>query len=361
VNASDRLYLQAAVDLAERGRFTCAPNPTVGCIIVRNGTIIGRGFHAETGEGHAEVNAIANAGGDVAGATVFVSLEPCSFVSRTPACAQTLIDAGVARVVVAAEDPHPRVSGAGINILRNAGIEVALILVPEALSQISGYTSRVTQSLPLVRVKTASSIDGATALESGESQWITGAEARADVQYWRARSDAVITGVGTVLADDPQMNVRDFDLAPYRQPLRVVLDGALQTPANAQILAAPGGALLVHDPETLVPDEIAGLENVELLAPEGGSRDLAAVLAALAELGCNEVMVEAGAGVCGAFATAELWDEWLCYIAPKWLGQASRGVANFEVAALQSAPQGEVMEVRRIGDDIRVRLARVPA
>lgn len=358
MNASDRLYLQAAADLAEQGRFTCAPNPTVGCVIVRDGEIVGRGFHVQTGDAHAEVNAIADAGGSVAGATVYVSLEPCSFVSRTPACSQTLIDAGVARVVVAAEDPHPRVAGSGINILRNAGIEVALILVPEVLSQIRGYASRVTQGRPLVRIKTATSMDGATALASGESQWITGPEARADVQYWRARSDAVITGIGTVLADDPQMNVRDQDLAPYRQPLRVVLDSALKTPADAQILAAPGEALLVHDPETTVPDGLGELDNVALWASDGGSRNLAALLEKLAELGCNEVLVEAGAQVCGAFVDADLWDEWLCYIAPAWLGQASLGVADFELAALANAPRAEIMEVRRMGDDIRVRLDR---
>ena len=199
VSTSDQLFLQAAIQLAERGRFTCAPNPTVGCVIARDGAIIGRGYHARTGEGHAEVNAIADAAQDLAGTTVYVSLEPCAFEGRTPACAKTLVTAGVARVVIAAEDPHPQVAGAGIGILRAAGIEVALMVQPEALALIEGYVSRVTRGLPWVRVKSASSLDGAISLGSGESQWITSPQARADVQYWRARSDAIITGVGTVL------------------------------------------------------------------------------------------------------------------------------------------------------------------
>jgi len=355
---SDRLFLRSAIELAERGRFTCAPNPTVGCVIVRDGRIIGRGFHARTGEGHAEVNAINDAAGDVAGATVYVSLEPCAFVGRTPACAQTLIDVQVARVVIAAEDPHPNVAGAGINMLRAAGVEVALMVQPAALELIEGYVSRITRARPLVRVKTASSLDGATALGNGESQWITGSAARADVQYWRARSDAIITGVATVRADDPQLNVRDADCLPCRQPLRVVLDSELRIPPDATLLHDGGETLLVHRPHVAVPSHLQRLPGVSCLAAAGGTEDLDGLLEHLAQLGCNEVLVEAGAKVCGSFAQQKLWDEWLCYIAPKWLGSDSRQLADVQVQALALAPQGSIKSVTMIGNDMRVQVTR---
>jgi len=360
VSPSDVVFLRATVALAERGRFTCAPNPTVGCIIVRDGGIIGRGFHQLTGRAHAEVNAIADAGGDVVGATVYVSLEPCAFVGRTPACAQTLIDAKVARVVVAAEDPHPKVAGRGLEMLRQAGIEANLITQPEALQLISGYTSREISGRPFVRIKTASSLDGAMALANGESQWITGSTARQDVQYWRARSDAIVTGVGTVLADDPQLNVRLETYSDCRQPLRVVLDSTLRIPAEARILQG-GNTLLVHVRGIEVPSYLQAIPNVELLGLEHGPTDLQAVLEHLALLGCNEVLVEAGPKVCGSFATntssTRLWDEWLCYVAPKWLGSASRPLADFALDVLANAPRSSIIETMNIGEDLRIRLA----
>ena len=370
---SDRVFLQATIELAELGRFTCAPNPTVGCIIVRGGAIIGRGHHVLTGSGHAEVNAIADAGGDVAGATVYISLEPCAFAGRTPACAQTLIDAKVARVVVAAGDPHPRVSGAGLKMLRTAGIQANLITQPEALDLIAGYACRVLDNKPFVRIKTASSMDGATALTSGESQWITGPQARDDVQYWRARSDAIITGIGTVLEDDPQLNVRAEQFRHAHQPLRVVLDARLRTPADARILNDGGATLLVHNTDAEIPEHLRALAELEapsetqmdaregegqvrLLGLNDGPRYLSAVLTHLAEQGCNEVLVEAGPQVCGSFAQADLWDEWLCYVAPKWLGSASRNLADFSLAVLANAPHGNIIELIKTGDDMRVRV-----
>ena len=356
MNPSDGVFLQASIELAERGRCTCAPNPTVGCIIVRQGLIIGRGYHALTGADHAEVNAIKDAGGEVAGATVYVSLEPCAFVGRTPACAQTLIDANVARVVIAAEDPHPQVAGAGIEMLRAAGVEVNLLTQAAALDAIAGYSCRIYNDRPLVRIKTASSMDGGTALASGESQWITGDAARHDVQYWRARSDAIITGVMTVLADDPQLNVRAAQFVDCLQPLRVVLDTRLRTPEHAQLLSDGGATLLVHDADAEVPAYFKNHDNVELLGLSGGPRDLAAVLTDLAQRGCNEVLVEAGAQVCGSFAAMALWDEWLCYVAPKWLGSGRRGLADINVTDLAGAPAGKILEVCQIGDDVRVRL-----
>ncbi len=353
MSAADPVFLEAAVELAERGRFTCAPNPTVGCIIWRDGRVLGRGWHARTGEGHAEVNAIADADGDVAGATVYVTLEPCAFVSRTPACAQTLIDAGVARVVIAAADPHPRVNGEGMRMLRDAGIEVTLLPLDAAAEAITGYVTRITRNRPFVRVKTASSMDGATALASGESQWITGPEARTDVQYWRARADAVITGIGTVLADDPQLNVRAAEYAGCTQPLRVVLDRHLRTPADAQVVADGGATLLVHHPDAWQPDYLERTENVSTLALDPGNLD--AVLEHLSAT-CNEVLVEAGPAVCGSFAAMKLWDEWLCYMAPKWLGDQARSLAQFEVTELAGAPAGTVRDVTTLGADVRVRI-----
>lgn len=355
MNPSDRVFLQATVELAERGRFSCAPNPTVGCLIVRQGLIIGRGFHALAGADHAEVNAIKDAGGDVAGSTVYVSLEPCAFVGRTPACAQTLIDVDVARVVIAAEDPHPQVAGAGIKMLRAAGIEVSLLTQAAALEAIAGYSCRIYNNRPLVRIKSASSIDGGTALASGESQWITGDAARADVQYWRARSDAIITGVNSVLADDPQLNVRAADYIDTLQPLRVVLDTHIRTPESAQLVQDGAATLIVHDADTSVPRYLENYDNVELLGLSGGPRDLETVLTHLADSGCNEVLVEAGAQVCGSFAAAALWDEWLCYVAPKWLGAGHRGLADFDVATLDAAPVGKILDMKQIGDDMRIR------
>jgi len=356
VTPSDGVFLAATVELAEQGRLTCAPNPPVGCIIVRGQQILGRGYHVRTGEGHAEVNAIADAGGDIQGATVYVSLEPCAFVGRTPACAQTLIDAQVARVVIAATDPHPQVAGAGIRMLRAAGIEVNLLTQPAALELIQGYVSRELSGKPFVRLKTASSLDGATALAGGESQWITGAAARADVQYWRARSDAIITGVQTVIDDNPQLNVRAQQYQHARAPLRVVLDSQLSTPAEAAVINDGGATLLVHNAGVDVPEHLHNVPAVSLLALAAGPTDLNSVLQHLASQGCNEVLVEAGAKVCGSFVAAQLWDEWICYVAPKWLGAASRPLADFTVAQLDQAPTGKVMDIKQLGDDVRLRL-----
>ena len=240
---SEILLLKHAIDLAEGGRFTCAPNPTVGCVIVRDGRILGRGWHKKAGEGHAEVEAIRDAGGDVRGATVYVSLEPCAFEGRTPACASTLVEAGVKRVVMAALDPHPKVSGHGIEILQSAGIETEVHELPEALEAIKGFRSLQERGRPWVRIKTASSLDGASALANGESKWITGSAAREDVQYWRARSDAIVTGVGTIKADDPALTVRSF---AAKAPLRVVLDSQLSTPNDAQVMQDGGATLVVY-------------------------------------------------------------------------------------------------------------------
>ena len=356
MSAADSVFLALALELAEQGRFTCAPNPPVGCVIVRDGAVLGRGYHVRAGEGHAEVNAVADAGGDVTGATVYVSLEPCAFEGRTPACAQMLIDAQVKRVVVATIDPHARVSGAGMHMLARAGVQTEIIDQPAARALIAGFALRESRGWPLVRIKTASSLDGATGLASGESKWITGPEAREDVQYWRARSDAIITGIETVLADDPQLNVRAPEYAHANPPLRVVLDSTLRTPPTSKLVSDRGRTLLVHDPDAAVPAALATADQVELLAPDGGPRNLPAVLSHLAQAGCNEVLVEAGGAVCGAFAEAGLWDEWLCYVAPKWLGSDSRALAQFAVNELAVAPQGRIIDVQRTGADVRIHI-----
>ncbi len=357
---ADKLFLALTLELAERGRFTCAPNPPVGCVIVRHGRVLGRGWHQRTGGAHAEVNALDDAGGpaSVRGATVYVSLEPCAFEGRTPACAQTLVEAGVARVVMAAEDPHPQVAGEGRRMLERAGIEVEDADLPAAHDAIAGYVKRTLDGTPFVRIKTASSLDGATALASGESQWITGPAARADVQYLRARSDAIVTGAGTVLADNPALTVRDTKYAEATQPLRVVLDGttslAERAPA-AQVFTDGGPTLLVHrgDRPAALPEHVESV-SLDPHAPQ-------AVLAHLAERGCNEVLVEAGAGVVGSFVSAGAWDEWICYVAPMMLGSDIQPLARFTIPALADAVRGELAGSQRCGDDLRLTLRRAPA
>lgn len=363
MNGSDQLLLKATYALAENGRFTCAPNPTVGCVIVKGGNIVGRGYHHKAGEGHAEVEAIRSAGGDVAGATFYVSLEPCAFEGRTPACAKTLIDVGVRRVVVGTLDPHPKVSGAGVRLLEAAGIQVEVANDPEAKSLIRGYCARIERQRPWVRIKTASSLDGATALANGASQWITCAESRSDVQYWRARSDAIITGIGTVLSDDPALTVRDYKA---RAPLRVVLDSNLRLPEGAQVATDGGPTLVVHQSGAERQIESDGQPEGRLspLTPlesplefvAGDPRNLSNVLSLLAERGCNEVLVEAGSGVVGSFVEAGLWDEWVAYLAPAIMGQDAKNVAGVTFQDMQSIPRGKIVTVKQTGSDVRITM-----
>ena len=355
MSAADRVFLQACVELAAQGRATCAPNPPVGCIIWRDGKVLGRGFHKQVGSGHAEVNALQQAGSDVRGATVFVSLEPCSFVGRTPACAQTLIDAGVARVVVAAVDPNPQVSGQGIAMLEAAGVEVEVVELASAKACIQGFVSRITRGRPFVRLKTATSLDGAVALSNGDSQWITGDAARSDVQYWRAHSDAIVTGIGSVLADDCQLTVRDSAFKHAHAPLRVVLDSRGRTPPDAKVLDEQAPTLLVHKVGH-VDLSLPKAGHVQQLALAHGPNDLSSVLSDLAERGCNDVLVEAGPKVIGSFVRAGLWDEWIAYIAPKLLGADSYPATDLALDRLPDAPQARLVETTQIGDDLRLTL-----
>jgi len=356
-SAADHGYMAHALRLAERGLNTTSPNPRVGCVIVRDGQVVGEGWHERAGEPHAEIHALHAAGARARGATAYVTLEPCSHHGRTPPCANALIDAGVSRVVSAMTDPNPQVSGQGIQLLTLAGIRAEAGLMEGAARELNiGFVSRMTRARPWLRVKTASSLDGKTALENGESKWITGAAARHDVQHWRARACAILTGVGTVLADDPQMSVRLE--GSTRQPLRVIVDSALSTPAGAKILA--GGASLIacatSSPARASALAAAGAEVIRLPGPDDRV-DLNALMAELVRRGINEVHAEAGATLNGALLGTGLVDEWVAYLAPTVVGHHARGL--FDLPALTDmAGRREFMvyDSRMVGHDLRLIL-----
>ncbi len=364
-----------ALTLAERGAETTHPNPRVGCVIAKRDRIIAEGWHERAGEAHAEVAALRAATESVEGATAYVTLEPCSHHGRTPPCVDALIEARLARVVFAVQDPDPRVSGSGAEALRNAGIQVdAGLMELDAIELNVGFIKRLRHGTPWVRVKIAMSLDGRTALANGQSKWITGDSAREDVHRWRARSSAILTGVGTVLADDPQLNVR-LGHEVSRQPARVILDSALRTPSSAQLFLDDGGEVFIF---TSPPEEegapagspvaaarresrrVALSEtgaNIEYLPSETGGLALPAVLGRLAELEFNEVLVEAGATLAGNLVAQSLVDELLVYIAPKLLGPQGRALVNLaELYAIEDAPGFVLVETKQVGDDLRLRL-----
>jgi len=362
-----------ALKLAERGLYSTSPNPRVGCVLVKDGMLVGEGWHERAGEPHAEVHALRGAGDKSRGATAYVTLEPCSHHGRTPPCADALIKAGVARVVAAVQDPNPQVAGQGLEKLRAAGIEVECGLMEIAARELNiGFFGRMTRGMPWVRSKIAASLDGRTALNNGASQWITGDAARQDVQHWRARSCAVLTGIGTVLADDPQLNVRSMENA--RQPLRAVVDNALRLQPTARILTeqlpSPAGvgnrgasradrpSVLIYT-DTTDAQKTAALEKagaqVLALPDANGQVDLRAVLSDLASRGCNEVLVEAGSKLNGALLQAGLVDELVLYLAPQLLGDMSRGMARMgELTSLDQRIELDWQDVRHIGKDLRV-------
>ena len=348
-----------ALRLAERGIFTTSPNPRVGCVLVRGGIVVGEGWHERAGEPHAEVHALRSAGNRAQDATAYVTLEPCSHHGRTPPCADALIAAGVARVVVAVQDPNPQVSGQGIAKLRAAGIKVECGLMEAAARELnSGFFSRMTQGLPWIRSKIAMSLDGRTALANGESKWITGAAARRDVQNWRARSCAVLTGIGTVLADDPQLNVRE--MAITRQPVRAIVDSRLRLPLDAQLLQESGVVVYTatRDAKKIAALEQAGA-RVAVLPDANSKTDAVAVLRDLATMGCNEVLVEAGSKLNGALMQAGLVDELVLYLAPNMLGDLARGMAQLgEMTSLDQRINLDWQDVRQVGKDLRI-VARV--
>jgi diaminohydroxyphosphoribosylaminopyrimidine deaminase / 5-amino-6-(5-phosphoribosylamino)uracil reductase len=358
---SDDYFMQQALTLAQQGVYTTMPNPRVGSVVVRDGVIVGRGAHLRAGEPHAEVHALREAGDLAKGADVYVTLEPCSHQGRTPPCADALIAAGVKRVIVAMQDPNPKVAGNGLAKLAAAGIEVTSGLMEQAARALNpGFISRMTRGTPYVRSKIAASLDGRIALANGVSKWITGEAARQDVQAWRARSCAIMTGVCTVLLDDPQMQVRREDLVALlagRQPLRVVVDSRLRTPLNATILQ--GGDTLVayaEDPEGKVSMlEAAGISTI-CLPNASGRVDLQRLLQHLATLEINEVLVEAGPGLNGALQEASLIDAYLFYYAPVLMGNDARGMLAMPgFTDISQRITLDVQEVSTIGEDIRIQ------
>ncbi|HUV98529.1 MAG TPA: bifunctional diaminohydroxyphosphoribosylaminopyrimidine deaminase/5-amino-6-(5-phosphoribosylamino)uracil reductase RibD [Gallionella sp.] len=353
--AQDSRWMAEALRLAELGLYGTSPNPRVGCVLVVDGQCVGSGWHRRTGEPHAEVLALREAGEQARNATAYVTLEPCSHHGRTPPCADALIAAGVARVVVAAQDPNPLVAGTGIARLRAAGIDVDCgLMEADAIELNKGFFTRMTRGTPWLRSKIAISLDGRTALANGTSKWITGDAARRDVQHWRARSCAVLTGIGTVLADDARLNVRD--IATERQPLRVVLDSRLRMPSTARMLQE--GKVLIYA-ALRNPEKIAALEKtgatVTVLANENGQVDLPAMLRDLAQRGCNEVLLEAGSTLNGAMLRAGMVDQLLLYVAPQLLGNGARGMAQLgELTALDQRIGLKWQDVRQVGNDLRI-------
>lgn len=344
-----------ALRLAQKGMYSTTPNPRVGCVIVKDGVIVGEGWHRKAGDAHAEVEALRVAGRAARGSTVYVTLEPCSHHGRTPPCAAALIDAGVVRVVAAMEDPNPQVAGRGMAMLIDAGISAQCgLLAAEASDLNVGFVSRMSRGRPWVRLKMAASLDGKTALLNGASQWITGPAARQDGHRWRARACAILSGIGTVRDDDPQLNVRG--VLSDRQPLKVVVDSRLELSPEARVLAG-GGLLLATAVEDRSRAKALCARGAEVMPfPDGSGRvDLAALMAELARRGVNEVHVEGGSRLSGALLNEGLVDELLLYLAPCLVGDKARGMFDMpELTSLDSKRRLVVRDMRMVGGDLRV-------
>ncbi|GHC09544.1 bifunctional diaminohydroxyphosphoribosylaminopyrimidine deaminase/5-amino-6-(5-phosphoribosylamino)uracil reductase RibD [Thermomonas carbonis] len=352
----DHLMMARALRLAQRAAFTTRPNPMVGCVIVQGEDLVGEGWHQKKGGPHAEVFALQAAGDRAKGATAYVTLEPCAHTGSTGPCADALIAAGVSRVVAAMRDPFPQVDGAGFDKLRAAGIAVESGLMEAQARELNrGFLSRIERGRPWLRVKLASSLDGRSAMASGDSKWISGEASRRDVQQWRARSGALLTGAGTVLADDPQLTVRLGDDSAFLPPLRVVLDPGLATVARGRVREGDAPTLYLHAPEAKPP---RGLQADHVAVPVNKGRfDLDAVLRLLATRGINEVQVEAGATLAGAFLAAGLVDELLLYIAPVLLGERARPLFDgLHIDAMTERLRLRTVDSRSIGGDMRLLL-----
>lgn len=392
-NDTDSQYMQGAIALARQGRFTTAPNPNVGCVLVKAGQIIGEGFHLRAGEAHAEVHALNAAGANAQGATCYVTLEPCSHYGRTPPCAQALVKAQVSEVVIAMVDPNPKVAGNGIAMLIAAGIKVRIGLLSASAHALNpGFILRMREQRPLVRLKMAASLDGRTALKNGESKWITGPAARSDVQVYRAQASAILSTASTVIMDDASLNVRyselgasqadyplDNPLAPaekslipapgmprVRQPIRVILDNHrrldayLAEPTNAlQLFAQPGKILLINGAENnpsaeplFINDSVS---RIEIGQDSHHNIDLKQLMTALAQLDINDLWVEAGATLAGALLELKLVDEIIIYLAPKLMGDSARGLAVLsELTAMAQVPTFSFIDITQVGDDLRI-------
>jgi diaminohydroxyphosphoribosylaminopyrimidine deaminase/5-amino-6-(5-phosphoribosylamino)uracil reductase len=350
----DTQMMARAIQLARRGRYSTRPNPTVGCVLTRDGQVIGEGYTQPAGRNHAEIEAL-QACANPRGATAYVTLEPCSHQGKTGPCAEALIEAGIAACVIAMRDPNPAVAGDGIAKLTGTGVEVSEgLLQAEAETLNPGFYQRMRSGRPRLRVKLAASLDGRTAMASGESQWITGPAARLDVQKLRAGSGAIITGIDTVLVDNPAMTVREESLTVPDQPLRVILDSRLRTPTDASILQAPGQALIVYTDNSANTNALAAT-GAELLAVSAAGKriDLHAVVAELAARQINEILVECGPRLAGAFVQQRLVDELVVYMAPTLLGSDARPLLELPIAAMGAQQRLDVTDIRKVGEDYR--------
>lgn len=354
--ATDHLLMARALRLAERAAWTTRPNPMVGCVIAHSDEVVGEGWHQRAGGPHAEVFALRQAGERARGATAYVTLEPCAHYGRTPPCALALIDAGVGRVVAAMADPFPDVDGGGFALLRQAGITVDVGLMAAQARELNrGFLSRIERGRPFVRVKLAGSLDGRTAMANGESKWITGEAARADVQQWRARAAAILTGAATVLADDPLLTARP-DAGEFLPPLRVVLDARLRTLECKRVREGDAPTLYLHDPALTAPS-LEGAEFGTVRMQDDGRLDLGEVMTLLAARGINEVHVEAGPTLCGALLKAGLVDELLLYMAPLLMGDGARPLlAGLGIEAMAQVQRLQLVDTRMLGQDLRLLL-----
>ncbi|ABR74728.1 bifunctional diaminohydroxyphosphoribosylaminopyrimidine deaminase/5-amino-6-(5-phosphoribosylamino)uracil reductase [Actinobacillus succinogenes] len=365
----DQAYMQLALDLARRGRFTTTPNPNVGCVLVKHNKIVGTGFHFRAGEPHAEVMAIRDAGDNTQGATAYVTLEPCSHYGRTPPCAQGLINAGVTKVIIATQDPNPQVAGRGLKMLQDAGIESAVGLLAEKAEAVNlGFLKRMRTGMPFVQLKLAMSLDGRTAMASGESKWITGEAARADVQEGRAQASAILSTAETVLADDPQLNVRweqlpqavqiEYSLTDLRQPIRVILDRRHRVQPHHRLFRIESPVWLVSEKPRDMSAFPAFCEHIQLKTTENPT----ALYALMQELGkrqINTIWVEAGATLAGALIEQNLADELIIYMAPKLLGHQARGLCKLpHLTRLADAPQWTLQSAVKIGEDLKTVYTR---
>ncbi|MFX5298164.1 bifunctional diaminohydroxyphosphoribosylaminopyrimidine deaminase/5-amino-6-(5-phosphoribosylamino)uracil reductase RibD [Acinetobacter baumannii] len=348
----DQYWMQQAIELAKRGLYSTKPNPNVGCVIVKDDQLIGEGFHPKAGQPHAEVFALREAGVHAQGATAYVTLEPCAHYGRTPPCAEALVKAQVKKVVVACPDPNPLVAGKGVQILKNAGIEVEIGICEDLAAQLNqGFLKAMSTGMPYVRLKVASSLDGRTAMASGESKWITGSAARQDVQHWRAISGAVITGIETVIADDCQLNVRSLhnvDIETVAQPKRVILDRRGRLPLTAKILENPETVMVMG----LYRQELADLGVIQLEI-----QPLKTLLQTLSkQYQIYDVLIEAGATLSSAFLQEGLIDEMISYVAPTLLGQSARAMFNADFEYMAQQLRFKLLDVTQLDQDIRLRL-----
>lgn len=361
---NDHAYMAEAMRLARKGLFTVRINPRVGCVLVKGGRIVGHGYHAYAGQQHAEINAINNAAEDVENSTVYVTLEPCSHHGKTPPCTESLVAAGIRRVVVATQDPNPLVNGKGLAYLNEKGLETHCnVLENEALELNKGFFQRMRTGRPYVTVKSAISLDGKTALSSGKSQWITCQAARLDVHKLRARSCAILTGIGTVLADDPLLSVRlsheqlGLEAKP-EQPIRAVVDTHLRIPESAKMLQSPGRTIVYTGSKDTSKIDRLQRENVEIVKMQATEMlELAEVLQDLGARGINEVLIEAGATLVGSLLHQGLVDEMVIYMAPHLIGETGKGLAGLPmITDMQDRLAMRVEEISAIGVDIRLRV-----